>query len=105
MRTVTILRPDITGGEVADVLSRELGPDCNVSVVATIEPAGADTVLVRRGSSRFWLAQVGIVRELDRTRLSVSAGGFVFERLIGHFGIARKVMRVLRLSAELRMPA
>jgi len=110
MRTVTILRPDITSDEVVDVLSRALGPDYHVVAssrtnwAARVVPADAETVLVRAGSNRVWRAYVSVVRQADRTRLRVSPGGLAIDRLINSFGIARKVTRVLRQSAELRMP-
>jgi hypothetical protein len=111
MRTVTILRADITSGEVADVLSRALGPGYQVipssptSRAGRALPAGADALLVRTSSSRLRRAQVNIVRQPDRTRIDVSPGGFVFAYPINSLGIARKVTGVLRQSAELRMPA
>jgi hypothetical protein len=110
MRGVTILRPDITSGEVADVLSRALGPDYQVMSSspprwsAKAMPADADTLLVETVSRRR-RAHVIIVRQADRTRLTVSPSGLIVARLINSLGIARKVVRVLRQSAELRMPA
>jgi|SRR5581483_2461139 hypothetical protein len=105
MRTVTILRPDITGGEVADVLGRALGPNWEVIVIPATGTGNEDAVLVKTGSSRLWRVHVSVVRQLDRTKLSVTPGGLLFGRLVNSFGIARTVTRVLHQSAELRMPA
>ena len=81
MRTVTILRPDITGGEVADVLGRALGPNWEVIVIPATGTGNEDAVLVKTGSSRLWRVHV-------RRRAP-----------------ACTVTLVLRQSAELRMPA
>jgi len=111
MRTVTILRADITGDEVAEVLSAALGPRHHARRLPETSPgdtaaaSAADVVIVEVESKPTVRARVHVVRRADRTLITVHPDGRAFARLINGRGIARRVTHVLRQSAELRMGA
>jgi hypothetical protein len=111
MSTITVPRPDVTSGEVAEALRRGLGPRYNVvpgkgvnwNPVGAPRPDHPDTIVVGTGSTRLFRAQVRISHSAGDTILHVSPGGIgPVPRITNRLWIARKMGQVLRGAPSLR---
>jgi hypothetical protein len=110
MSTITVPRSDVTSDEVADALRQGLGPRYNVLPGKGINwnPAGGprpdhpDTIVVGKGSTRLFRAQVRISHDAGETILHVTPGGLGWPRVTNWLWIVRKVREVLRAAPNLR---
>ena len=115
MPGVTVSRGDVSCEQVAETLRRALGLRYHVRSGAAIDHGPRDglladeldTIVVGRGSDRWFRAQVTIARRSGQTRLYVIPGGLPGTwpgglQLINRVGIARSVHRALEASADLR---
>lgn len=103
MSTLTIDRSDLTGQQIADLLSSRLGPGYNVlpgmrtsrKPLAKPQPASPDTVLVGRGSNRLFSAHVAIARRSGTTEFRIVPGGLGWETAVNSIRLVRKIRRLL----------
>lgn len=111
MSTITVPRSDVTSDEVVEVLRRGLGPQYNVlpGVGVNWNPFGGprpdhpDTIVVGKGSTRVFRAQVRISHDAGQTVLHVFPGGLTGPpRLINRFWVTRRAAQVLRAAPSLR---
>ena len=110
MSTITVPRSDVTSDEVADALRQGLGPRYNVLPGKGINwnPAGGprpdhpDTIVVGKGSTRLFRAQVRISHDAGETILHVTPGGLGWPRVTNWLWIVRQVREVLRAAPNLR---
>ena len=110
MFTITVPRSDVTSDEVADALRQGLGPRYNVlpgtgvnwNPVGGPRPDHPDTIVVGKGSTRLFRAQVRISHDAGETILHVTPGGLGWPRVTNWLWIVRKVREVLRAAPNLR---
>jgi hypothetical protein len=108
---VIIARGDVTTEEVTDALRQGLAPGFTVlpGMGMNWNPAGGprpdkpDMIVVGRGSTRLFRAEVTISRGSDQTVLHVIAGGYgLLLRPLNRFWIAERVRRVLEVAPSLK---
>jgi hypothetical protein len=114
MRTITVPRDDVTIEEVSEALRQGLGPRYNVlpgmgmnwNCFGKPRPDRPEMIVIGRGSTRLFRAQVRISHEAGETILYLSPGGWWgWPRVTNAFWIARKVRQALETAPGLRRDA
>ncbi len=110
MPRVIVARPDVTTEEVSEALRQGLRPRYSVlsgmamnwAPVGGPRPDKPDMIVVGRGSTRLFRAELTISRRSEETVLHVIAGGYgPVLRLLNRFWIAERVRRLLQTAPGL----
>jgi len=113
MYTLTVARSELAIDEVVQALRDGLGPGYHVlpgmrqtrAPFSEPVPGSPDTIVVGIGSNRVQRAQVSVVRAAASTKIRISPGGLLGDRVLNTLGIARQIHRVLACAPGLHSPS